>query len=134
MTAEKTAQKVVFLVDDELDFLEIFGAKLSAAGFTVVPYQNPQNAIDDAPNRHPDLVILDVQMPQMSGIQVLQKLKANPQTENYKVIFLTNSGTSEEGMEWLDQKFAKDVGALDHIRKSDDLDAITSRIKKILEQ
>ncbi len=128
MPDQPRQKKLVFLVDDDPDFLEIFGTKLSAAGFEMVPFQDPQAALEAVEPQQPDLILLDVQMPKLSGIQMMTALKANPRTAGIKVIFLTNSGTNEEGMAWLDQKFAKEVGAMGHIRKSDDLDAITARV------
>jgi len=128
-----TTQIIILLVDDDPNFLEIFGSKLRAAGFDVQTAGGGKEVFKKLESLTPDLIVLDVQMPDMSGVEVLKKLKKDPKTAKIKTIFLTNAGTNQEDQAWLDQKFAKEFGALDHIRKSDDLEAITGRIKAIIQ-
>jgi CheY-like chemotaxis protein len=85
-----------------------------------------------AKSERPDLILLDVQMPEMSGVQVIAKLKLDKETEMMKVVFLTNLGEANPEDSWLDTKFAQETGALGHIKKTDDLDHILEEVNRYL--
>ena len=126
------AAKLILIIDDDKDLCEILSVKLQSSGFRVVEALDGQSGIQKAKETKPDLILLDVRMPGMTGIEVLAKIKANPELAGLKVIFLTNLGEAEVENSWVDDKFAKEAGALGHIRKIDDLDKIVTRIKEIL--
>ena len=123
---------LVLVVDDDKDLREIISTKLEKAGFRVDQASDGQGGLDKARATKPDLVLLDVMMPGMTGIQALSKIKADPELAGLKVIFLTNLGEAQEDNHWVDDKFAKDAGALGHIKKTDDLDKIVERVKQEL--
>lgn len=123
---------VILLVDDENDFREIMKAKLESSGFVVVEAHNGEEGFKIAKKLNPDLVLLDVRMPKMNGVETLAKIKTDPDTAGLKILFLTNLGEEQENSAWLDDKFAKDAGAVGHIRKTDDLNAIIERINREL--
>ena len=87
---------LVLIVDDEQDFLEIFGTKLSSAGFRIETAENGEEGIEKAKKLQTDLVLMDVKMPNINGAEAVLKLKDDPDTKNIKIIFLTNLGDPQE--------------------------------------
>lgn len=128
----KDGKFVVLLVDDDDNLREIVRAKLEAAGFAVLEAKDGEDGVDKAKNNKPDLILMDVQMPKMNGIEALSKIKANSGTSETKVLFLTNYGEVNTADAPLDDKFARDIGAIGHLKKTDDLDKIIERVKKEL--
>ena len=122
----------VLLVDDDDNFREIIKAKLEAADFSVVEAKDGEIGVEKAKEIKPDLVLMDVQMPKMNGIESLSRIKADPETANIKVLFLTNYGEANTADAPLDDKFAKDAGAIGHLKKTDDLNKIVDRVRQEL--
>ena len=127
----KDNKSSILIIDDNPSFREIFSAKLEAAGFSVYVADGGESGIKKAEEVAPNLILLDIEMPGMTGIQVMSKLKASLGLEKIKVVFLTNHGESGENDSWLDKKFAGEIGAYGYIRKTDDLDSIVKEIKII---
>lgn len=125
-------KKLILVIDDDKDLREILSVKLESSGFRVEQAQDGQSGMEKAKEIRPDLILMDVRMPGMTGIETLSKMKADPDLAAFKVIFLTNLGESQEENSWVDDKFAKDAGALGHIRKTDDLDKIVARVKEVI--
>ena len=130
---EKNNKSSVLIIDDDPNFREIFSAKLKSEGFSVFEANGGENGLKKALEIIPDLILLDIEMPGMSGIKVLSEMKANLNLKHLKVVFLTNHGESGENDAWLDKKFANEIGATSYIRKTDDLDKIIKEVKNILE-
>lgn len=127
-------KKTILIIDDDNDLREILSVKLGKLGFTIDQAKDGTEGIQKAKDIRPDLILLDVNMPGLSGIQVLAKIKSDPEIKDLAVIFLTNFGEVQEENSWVDDKFAKDAGALGHIKKTDDLDKIVARIQQELPQ
>ncbi len=128
-------QPCILIVDDEDAFREIFGAKLSAAGFKIEGASSGAESIEKAKVIKPNLILLDVKMPGMTGAETLLKLKEDPATKDIGVVFLTSLGDPRAEMGVLDdveKKFSKEMGARGYIRKTDDLDTIVDRVKSFL--
>lgn len=125
---DSNGKYLILLVDDDSSFREIMKAKLEAAGFVVLEAKDGQDGLNKLKELKPDIVLLDVQMPKMSGIEALSKIKADPEIANTKVFFLTNYGEKNTADAPLDDKFAKEIGAVGHLRKTDDLDKIIDAI------
>ncbi len=85
--------KKILAVDDETDVLLVIKTALQSEGFEVSSATNGQEALDKIPSEKPDLVILDVMMPGMTGFEVLDKMKSDPDMAGIPVIMLT--GLSE---------------------------------------
>src|SRR6266566_4483574 len=101
----------VLVVDDVELNVKLLEAKLSSEYFEVIVADNGPVALELAETEMPDLILLDVMMPVMDGYEVCRRLKANSDTQNIPVIFLTGqTGTEEET-----RGFA--VGAVDYIHK-----------------
>jgi CheY-like chemotaxis protein len=124
--------KLILLIDDNKDFLEIFGAKLASVGYRVVTAQGGEEGISEARKASPDLILLDLEMPGENGFEVLEKIRAEVGGGKFKVAFLTNYGEENEEHAAIDKKFAIEIGAVDHIRKSDDLNAIVGQVQDVM--
>ncbi len=123
---------LVLVIDDEANFLEILKAKLTAAGLRVETAENGREGIQKAKALKPDLILMDVKMPEMDGIAAVSELKRDPETKDLKIIFLTNLGEAQADMQEIDEKFSLNVGAMGYIKKTDDLDSIVQRVKSFL--
>jgi len=122
----------LLLVDDEEDLRTIIGTKLESAGFEVQLSSNGEEALEMMRKKRPDLVIMDVKMPVMNGVEAVAEMKGDDGLKDIKVVFLTNFGEEDIENAWIDEKYAKEIGALGHIRKTDDLSVIVERIKELV--
>jgi CheY-like chemotaxis protein len=122
----------ILIVDDDADIRSILTTKLEASGFQVVSAENGQEGIEKTKEGGIDLILMDVRMPIMSGTEAVSNMKTDEQLKAIPVIFLSNFGEEKEVDAWIDQKFAKDLGAIDYMKKSEDLSKIVERIKTAL--
>ena len=122
----KKKDTTILLVDDELDILEIIGYNLSAEGYNVLTAQNGVEAIKKAKKHKPELIILDVMMPQMDGIEACEKLRLIPELSETVITFLTARG------EDYSQVAGFEAGADDYITKPVKPKVLTSRLKALL--
>ena len=129
---ETPQQKTILVTDDEKDFREIVATKLKSAGFNVVEATNGEDAIKKAKEIRPDLLLLDVNMPGITGIETLTRIQSDPDLKELRIVFLTNYGDPQKEAAWLDEKFAREIGAMDYIRKTDDLNKVVSQIHNLL--
>jgi CheY-like chemotaxis protein len=120
---------LILIVDDMPQFLEIFSTKLIGAGFEVHTAVNGEEGIEKAKELQPDLILMDVKMPKMNGTDAVIKLKSNPATKDLNVMFLTDLGDSREEMQEINRKFAKELGAVDYLKKSIDLDLLLAKVR-----
>lgn len=87
-----SAQRTILVADDESHILNVVSLKLRNAGFLVLTASDGQEALEIAQAQHPDLLITDYHMPQLSGLELCQKLKQNPATSLIPAIMLTARG------------------------------------------
>ena len=120
-----TNQKIL-IVDDEPDILELVEYNLKKEGYTVFTASNGQEGIALAKKVHPDLIVLDIMMPKMDGIEACRLMRAIPEFKNTFMVFLT--ARSEEYSEIA----GFNVGADDYIAKPIKPRALVSRINAIL--
>jgi CheY-like chemotaxis protein len=85
-------QKTILLVDDSKTLLMIEGMMLSKAPYRVVTAVDGMEAIEKAHAERPDLILLDVAMPKLDGLEVCRRLKADPATRHVPVIMVTTRG------------------------------------------
>lgn len=90
--ASASAGKTILVADDESHILHVVSLKLRNAGFRVVTARDGQEAFEMAQQEHPDLIITDYHMPQLSGLELCRKLKQDPATQNIPAIMLTARG------------------------------------------
>lgn len=91
--------KKILIVDDEPDVLEVLGTRLSLAGFEIVKARSGSEAIAKAKKELPNLIILDILMPDIEGDDVAQVLKNDAATKDIPVIFLTCLFTRQDEKE-----------------------------------
>jgi two-component system KDP operon response regulator KdpE len=115
--------KTVLVVDDESRMVEFIAMNLELEGFRVVRAANGSEALEKASKEHPDLVMLDIMMPEMDGFETLEGLR---ETSSVPVIFLT--AKSEE----VDRIKGLDLGADDYITKPFSPRELVSRIRAVL--
>lgn len=120
----KPTQKVL-VVDDEEPILELLKYNLEKQGYEVKTASDGQMAVDVAKKFHPDLVLLDIMMPKMDGVEACRQLRAMPELANTFIVFLT--ARAEEYSEIA----AFDVGADDYILKPIKPRALMSRISAL---
>ncbi|MBC6110389.1 response regulator transcription factor [Pedobacter fastidiosus] len=116
----------ILIVDDEPDILELIEYNLKKEGYQVFLASNGQEGITVAKKVHPDLIILDIMMPKMDGIEACRLMRAIPEFKNTFMVFLT--ARSEEYSEIA----GFNVGADDYIAKPIKPRALVSRINAIL--
>src|SRR5947208_11376281 len=87
-----TTTKTILVADDESHILHVVSLKLRNAGFRVVTARDGQEALEMAQQENPDLLITDYHMPQLSGLELCQRLKQDPATSHIPAIMLTARG------------------------------------------
>jgi two-component system, OmpR family, alkaline phosphatase synthesis response regulator PhoP len=90
------ADKKALVVDDEFHIVQVVAIKLRNNGFEVITADNGADAYDLACEHKPDIVVTDYQMPRLTGLELIEKLRANPQTASIPVIMLTARGFAIE--------------------------------------
>ena len=88
------AKKIIFVEDDE-GFYNLFSTALSMRGYEVTHVAEGAQAFEKIQDELPDLVLLDIILPGMSGLDILKELKETEETKDIKVIMLTNFGTDD---------------------------------------
>ncbi len=81
--------KKILAVDDERHILRLVQINLEKAGYEVITANNGREAVEKVRAEHPDLVVMDVMMPEMTGFEALQALKEDPATSSIPVVMLT---------------------------------------------
>ncbi|HPG99951.1 MAG TPA: response regulator transcription factor [Tenuifilaceae bacterium] len=118
----------ILIVDDEPDIIEFLSYNLTKEGYEVDTATNGRRAIEKATEFSPDLILLDVMMPDMDGIETCQELRANPLTKDCLIAFLT--ARSED----YSQIAGFDAGGDDYISKPIKPKVLISRIKALLKR
>jgi len=115
--------QTIALVDDDQNILTSVSMAIEAEGFTVQTYKDGEEAINGLTESMPDLIVLDVKMPRMDGMEVLKKLR---ETSNVPVIFLTSKDDE------IDQVLGLRMGADDYITKPFSQRLLIERIRTLL--
>lgn len=113
----------ILVVDDQPINVQLLKRKLEREGIRVTAAYSGIEALDSIKDEKPDLILLDVMMPDMDGIEVCQRLQANDETRSIPVIFITARTSKEGKLEGLG------VGAVDYITKPIDLDETLARVQ-----
>ena len=125
-----TKNKKVLIIDDEPELVEIYSESLKNAGYSVIIAGNGADGLKLARSEKPDLILLDLKMPQMPGLEVMAKIKEDPTLKDLKVVFLT--AFSDPLLPAIDTPYAQYAGAKDLIKKGVGLDEFISKVKSYI--
>lgn len=119
----------ILVVDDDKDNLELVLSYLEDVnqGYSIISAPNGKIACKLAENKHPDLILLDWMMPEMSGLETLKYLKSKDKTKDIPVLMVTAQSSSA------DLKTAMETGAVDYIRKPVDETELLARVKSAIQ-
>lgn len=116
----------VLLVDDERDLLSLLDFNLRAAGFETLLATTGEQAQSQLRRRVPDLVLLDVMLPDVSGTEICRQIKGDPRTRHVPVVMLTAKG------EEVDRVVGFEIGADDYVTKPFSVRELVLRLKAVL--
>ena len=116
----------ILIVDDDLDTLRLVGLLLQRKGYQITAADNGIQALEKAREEHPDLILLDVMMPEIDGIEVLKRLRSNSDTENIPIIMFTAKSQVE------DKVTGFELGADDYLTKPTHPAELTARVRTLL--
>jgi CheY-like chemotaxis protein len=116
----------ILIVDDDARNIRVMAAMLSAEGYITLSAGSGQDAVQVAKTEHPDLILLDVMMPDMNGFEVVEKLKALPATRDIPIVMVTALDDRESRL------YALQAGADEFISKPVDRTELSVRVKNIL--
>jgi len=121
------AGKKILVVDDDPHILELLAVNLTAAGYDVTTATNGWHALSKLPDVRPNLVIVDVMMPQMDGWELCKAIKDDPDTAAVKVLILTAKDTDRDRM------IGKSIlGADEYITKPFDVDRLMAAVEGLV--
>jgi len=126
LAAQPSGRHKVLVVDDTLANIEIL-YKILHGDYDVFFAKNGRDALKVVQRELPDLILLDIMMPEMDGYQVCSQLKSNPQTAHIPVIFITAMGSEE------DETRGLDCGAIDYLTKPISPPIVRARVRNHLE-
>ncbi|MDX9818801.1 MAG: response regulator [Desulfococcus multivorans] len=121
-----TTKARILVVDDEEDILELVRYNLVGEGFDVIPAETGEQALKIAGNEHPDLILLDLMLPGINGIEVAKRLKNNVRTRDIPIIMLTARG------EEADIVLGLEVGADDYVTKPFSPRVLNARTRAVI--
>lgn len=127
MTATEHKRKIL-VVDDERDVTDLLDYHLRLNGYQVQVINDPLLIMGTARHFHPDLILLDIMMPELSGLQICRMLRADTLMRHVAVIFLTARGEAEDRIKGLES------GADDYICKPFDMREVLLRIQSVFKR
>jgi two-component system alkaline phosphatase synthesis response regulator PhoP len=116
----------ILIVDDEQDIVELLSYNLGKEGFSTIKAYDGEAAIGLVRSEKPDLMLLDLMLPKMNGLDVCKAIRRNPQTANLPIIMLTAKG------EEIDKIIGLEIGADDYITKPFSVKELIARVRSIL--
>lgn len=118
----------ILLVDDDPLLVRMYQKKLENDGYDVSTADDGDVALEQVKKSRPDLILLDIMMPKVTGYEVLEQLKAEKSTKNIPVVLLTNVSSSEDDVEK-----GMDLGAVAYLVKAGNRpSAVVAKVKEIL--
>jgi two-component system phosphate regulon response regulator PhoB len=116
----------ILVVDDEPDLLELMDTNLSAAGFAVLKASSGKDAMRQARQARPQLILLDLMLPELDGLEVCKMLRHDAATRSIPIIMLTARATE------IDRVLGLELGADDYVTKPFSIRELVLRVKKLL--
>jgi len=118
----------ILIVDDDREVLDITKRRLMQADFEAMTASSGQEALDICKTNRPDLILLDIAIPQMDGYDTCGKIKQNAKTRDIPILFVTGKGLLPEGIE----KHCRDLGACGYISKPFEMKELLEKITEVL--
>jgi CheY-like chemotaxis protein len=118
----------ILIAEDERDIRDLIAFTLRFAGHEVVAVGNGAEAVEAAPLEMPDLILMDVRMPRMTGYEACQQIKTDPRVQHIPVVFLSAKGQESE----IQSGFA--VGASEYLLKPFAPMELTEKVNELLEK
>ena len=119
--------KTILIVDDETDIIEMLEDILTETGYQIVTATNGKDALRKVKITKPDLIVLDINMPEMDGSEVTLALRQNEATKKIPIIFLTALRTRDDGF-----GIEKNIGGIPTFAKPFDYDELLGKIRELL--
>jgi len=116
----------ILIVDDEQDIVELISYNLEKEGFSTIKAYDGVSVFNIIATKKPDLLILDLMLPGMNGLDICKKIRANPATADLPIIMLTAKGDE------LDKIIGLEIGADDYITKPFSVKELVARVRTIL--
>lgn len=120
------AKQTILVVDDEEDIRELVQLNLSREGYTILPCETGEQALDLATTKMPDLIILDLMLPGIDGLEVCKRLKNNSKTMQIPLVMLTAKGEEADIVAGLE------LGADDYVTKPFSGKVLVARVRRLL--
>ncbi len=128
MTTVPPSATTVLLVDDNPVNLQVLFQTLNGEGYKLLVAKSGKEALRIAQQAHPQLILLDIQMPEMDGYETCERLQADPETRDIAVVFLSALQRTESKVQGLS------LGAVDYITKPFDVEEVLARVKRQLDR
>lgn len=119
-------KKHIFVVEDEEDILELLQYNLSREGYSVSTAKDGEEAVRMIPRKPPDIILLDLMLPGLDGLEVCRTLKKNPKTANIPIVMVTAKGEESDVVMGLE------LGADDYIPKPFSMKVLIARVRTVL--
>ena len=116
----------ILIAEDEPDIRDLVAFTLRFAGYEVATANNGEEAVQMASREFPDLILMDVRMPRMTGYDACRVMKADPELKDIPIVFLSAKGQESE------IKIGMNAGAEDYLLKPFAPDQLTDRVRAIL--
>ncbi len=123
---EKLKQRLILIVEDEEDIVKLLSFHLEKEGYLVASRGNGREALEFAQEKKPDLIVLDIMLPEMDGLEVCRRLRSNQQTASVPILIL--SARNEE----FDKVLGLELGADDYMIKPFSVRELVARIRAML--
>ncbi|NPA13292.1 MAG: response regulator transcription factor [Aquificae bacterium] len=117
---------LVYVVEDDEDISYLLAFNLKKEGFQVKPFLSSVEALKSLETTKPDIILLDIMLPDIDGLEFCKLVKSNPETEDIPIIMITAKGTE------IDKIVGLELGADDYITKPFSIKEVIARIKAIL--
>lgn len=122
----KETQQKIFIVEDDLDLAEMLSAYFRVQGYLVSNAMRGEDAVTAIGNEVPDVIVLDIRLPDIDGYEVCRRIRHSRRTQNIPVIFLTEKREREDKLAGLE------LGAVDYITKPFDIQELRLRVRNSL--
>src|SRR5271170_3209917 len=123
---KRTLKTKILVVDDEPDALEVLGFKLREAGYTPIFAKDGSRALSVARDEHPDLIVLDLMLPEVDGLEVCKILRRDARVSAIPIIMLTAKAAE------IDRVLGLELGADDYVTKPFSPRELVLRVKRLL--